>query len=59
MIFADDTQISLSCLVSELDRDIDLIAHDPTLTAMDIGRISHLCPTISQGRFRDIQQDIL
>ena len=30
-----------------------------TLTAMDIGRISYLCPTISQGRFRDIQQDIL
>ena len=32
---------------------------DITLTAMDIGRISYLCPTISQGRFRDIQQDIL
>ena len=28
MIFADDTQIYLSCLPSELDRGIDLIAHD-------------------------------
>ena len=28
MIFADDTQIYLSCLPSELDRGINLIAHD-------------------------------
>ena len=28
MIFADDTQIYLSCLPSELDRGIDLMAHD-------------------------------
>ena len=28
MIFADDTQIYLSCLPSDLDRRIDLIAHD-------------------------------
>ena len=28
MIFADDTQIYLSCLLSDLDHGIDLIAHD-------------------------------
>ena len=28
MIFADDTQIDLSCLPSNLDRGIDLIPHD-------------------------------
>ena len=28
MIFADDIQILLSCLPSELDRGINLIAHD-------------------------------
>ena len=28
MIFADDTQIYVSCLPSELDRSVDLIAHD-------------------------------
>ena len=33
MIFADDTQIYLSCWPSELDRGIDLIARDFGVTA--------------------------
>ena len=30
-----------------------------SLTAMDIARISHLCPAMSEGCARDIRQDIL